>query len=54
MAGFLSHTIMNGTKENGGQGESPPNCLLRGFRRKGCITQQISARKSPVDVSKWL
>lgn len=54
MTGLLSHTIMNDTKENGEQGESPPNCPLDCFRRKNCITQQISARKPLVDVSKWL
>lgn len=54
MTGLLSHTIVNGSKENDGQGESPPNCLLDSFKRKDFITQQISARKPHVDVSRWL
>lgn len=54
LTGLLSHTIMNGTKEYGGQGESPPNYLLGCFRRKDYITHQILARKPPVDISKKL
>lgn len=38
MTDLLSHTVMNGTKEIGRWGESPPNRLLDSFRRKDCTT----------------